>query len=165
LGFCANDGTLHIAFDHHNNTLNYIRSKKYLLDFPEKTSWKLSQFLPLSHQLDEEIEEVSYPSFVSMPDGNLQLFYRKGKSGDGQTWMATYKAQKSQWQERHAIDSQRAILKMIWIIVVLEMPIIMVGIMTKMVCFIPPLLGVKKLMAQTMIGSMLSVKTRKIMEK
>jgi hypothetical protein len=105
LGFCANDGTLHIAFDHHNNTLNYIRSKKYLLDFPEKTSWKLSQFLPLSHQLDEEIEEVSYPSFVSMPDGNLQLFYRKGKSGDGQNWMVTYKSQKSQWQERHAIDS------------------------------------------------------------
>lgn len=105
LGFCANDGTLHIAFDHHNNTLNYIRSKKYLLDFPEKTSWKLSQFLPLSHQLDEEIEEVSYPSFVSMPNGNLQLFYRKGKSGDGQTWLAIYNAQKNQWQERHAIDS------------------------------------------------------------
>jgi len=105
LGFCQKDGTLHIAFDHHNNTLNYIRSKKYLLDFPEKTSWKSSQFLSLSHQLDEEIEEVSYPSFVSMPDGNLQLFYRKGKSGDGQTWMVTYDAQQSRWQERHAIDS------------------------------------------------------------
>lgn len=105
MGICPNDGTLHLAFDHHNADLHYIRSKKLLVNYPTKVRWELANFLPETNRLDTEIEDLSYPQFVTTPTGNLQLFYRTGESGKGETWIATYQAHKHTWSNRHQIDS------------------------------------------------------------
>lgn len=67
------DGYLHVSFDHHGHPLNYCKSlEPFSLDLGEK--------IPM---LGEEEENVTYPEFYKLNNGNLLFVYRSGSSGRG----------------------------------------------------------------------------------
>ena len=52
LGICAKDGTIHLAFDHHNDPLHYRVSKPGAATHPEKAAWDASLFGPIHSDLE-----------------------------------------------------------------------------------------------------------------
>lgn len=93
------DGYLHMAWDHHNNPLNYCRSTQPLsLDMSAKT--KMTGVAESS---------VSYPEFYKMPNGDLLFFYRDGGSGRGNLVINKYSLATRQWSQVHnnLIDGER----------------------------------------------------------
>lgn len=93
------EGYLHMAWDHHNNTLRYCRSlSPGSLDMTEK--------LPMTGKGENK---VSYPEFYKMPNGNLLFFYRDGGSGQGNLVMNQYESKTKQWQQLHTnlIDGEK----------------------------------------------------------
>lgn len=84
-------GYLHLAWDHHNNPLNYARSlAPGSLDMGEKT--------PMTGQLEKQ---VSYPEFFRLPNGNLLFFYRDGGSGKGNMVINAYNTHTRKWTQLH----------------------------------------------------------------
>jgi hypothetical protein len=85
------DGYLHLAWDQHNNPLNYCRSKEPLsIDMAEKiTMTGVSE------------RSVSYPEFYKMPDGELLFFYRDGGSGRGNLIINKYNTRGKKWTQLH----------------------------------------------------------------
>lgn len=80
-------GYLHLAWDHHNNPLNYSISKK-----------------PLSLEMGgkrimtgKNEKSVSYPEFYKMQDGDLVFLYRDGGSGRGNLVVNRYSPESKQW--------------------------------------------------------------------
>lgn len=92
VGICPDDGTLHLAFDHHVSALHYRRSVPGLADEPEKRAWTRKQFGATTSQLEPGItvQDVTYPMFFTTPEGRLQFLYRTGSSGDGDWHLAEY---------------------------------------------------------------------------
>jgi hypothetical protein len=92
VGLCPEDGTLHLAFDHHVDTLRYRRSIDGVALDPTKFRWTAELFGPTISHLEEGrvIGSVTYPMFFSTPQGRLQLLYRTGSSGDGDWHLAEY---------------------------------------------------------------------------
>jgi len=95
----SSDGLLHISYDHHNNPLHYRVSQK---------AYDIHSFgdeLPMTGQ-DED--SVTYPQFISGPDGSLYFFYRNGASGNGSMYMNRYDAATKTWQpvQHPLIDGQ-----------------------------------------------------------
>ncbi|MFT3740731.1 MAG: BNR-4 repeat-containing protein [Breznakibacter sp.] len=104
-GICENDGTIHLAFDHHNDALNYRVSIPGLANNPE-LSWTAASFgakrdylvtgvtvkdnASLSGNADIYDGGITYPRFVSKPDGNLLFECRTGWSGDGNSLLWEY---------------------------------------------------------------------------
>ncbi|WP_457426335.1 BNR repeat-containing protein [Roseateles sp. P5_E7] len=85
-------GTLHVAWDHHNNALRYARSvRPGALELTEKT--------PMTGQ-DEG--SVSYPEFHRQPDGGLLFFYRDGGSGRGNLVINRYDVATQTWTRLHS---------------------------------------------------------------
>lgn len=79
IGICPNDATIHLAFDNHNDTLNYRYSVPGLATGISSSSWDESSFLPVQHHLKLGVnftDRFTYPRFLSTPDGNLLLHYR-----------------------------------------------------------------------------------------
>lgn len=81
-------GYVHLAWDHHNNKLNYSRSRK-----------------PLSLEMGDKEEmtgknenSVSYPEFYRMPGGDLLFLYRDGGSGRGNLVINRYSIKNSSWK-------------------------------------------------------------------
>jgi len=66
------EGVLHMAWDQHNNTLNYVRGVG-----------PGSLDLRAAPMLGRDEASVSYPEFFRMPDGGLLFLYRDGGSGRG----------------------------------------------------------------------------------
>ena len=67
------DGWLHVAFDHHGNSLRYCRSTA-----PE------SLFLgDLEVMTGTDEQDVTYPEFYRLDNGDLLFAYRSGASGRG----------------------------------------------------------------------------------
>jgi hypothetical protein len=82
-------GYLHVSWDHHNTKLRYARSLE-----------------PLSLQLGEELvmtglqeDNVTYPEFYNLPNGNLLFFYRSGESGRGNLVINSYSTQTKSWKQ------------------------------------------------------------------
>lgn len=80
-------GFLHLAWDHHNVDLNYVRSKT-----------------PGSLELTEKLKtdgvrekSVTYPEFYNLPDGDLLLTYRVGSSGNGDMILKRYSPKTGEW--------------------------------------------------------------------
>lgn len=96
IGLCRNDGTLHLAYDHHVDTLRYRRSVEGVALHPEKVRWTAALFAPNTSKLEEGrvLGGITYPMFFSTPRGDLQLLYRTGASGDGDWHLAEYAAGK-----------------------------------------------------------------------
>ncbi|MFY0653111.1 MAG: BNR repeat-containing protein [Cyclobacteriaceae bacterium] len=106
LGICPNDGTIHLAFDHHVHELNYRVSDKGLANKPEQMEWSVDAFSQVNSELEKgKTIKVTYPRFWQTPEGNLQLCYRRGGSGNGDRMLADYDGQKGIWKNTRQIDS------------------------------------------------------------
>ncbi len=82
-------GFLHLAWDHHNNQLHYVRS---IAPF----SLQMTAAMPMT-SLHEN--RVSYPEFYRVANGNLLFFYRDGGSGQGNLVMNTYDVPTGKWTQ------------------------------------------------------------------
>jgi hypothetical protein len=102
LGISPGDGRLHLSWDHHNNDLNYTRSRAgWLTEPPELIS--AADFEPRQPVAPGAPQRVTYPRFFNGPDETLYFFYRSGGSGAGNIALFQYDASSGQWQ----IISQR----------------------------------------------------------
>ena len=99
MGIAPNDGTIHLAFDHHSVSLHYRRSITGLATHPENFSWSDSLFGSTTYRLvtGQTVYQVTYPRFVSTPQGDLQFEARIGTSGDGQSYLWEYSAVIGEW--------------------------------------------------------------------
>ncbi len=84
------DGYLHMSWDHHNNPLNYCKSK-------EPGSLELTE--PLSMSGIKE-DKVTYPEFYRLPNGDLLFLFRDGASGRGNLMMNHYDLKSRTWTQR-----------------------------------------------------------------
>ena len=104
LGFSEADGRIHLSYDHHNHPLRYRRSEAGVLSEPPET-------LSLAHFYDPEPlidggsleQSVTYPRFVTDPDGGLLLIYRQGGSGNGTNYIHRYDAETDDWSRDGAL--------------------------------------------------------------
>lgn len=85
------DGYLHMAWNHHNNPLHYVKSK-------EPGSLELTDERSMTGKLENKI---SYPEFYRMPNGNLIFLYRDGGSGNGNLVMNAYDIKTKTWKQLH----------------------------------------------------------------
>jgi len=84
-------GYLHVSWDHHNNALRYARGvAPGALELGPKLAMTCA---------DED--EVSYPEFYRLPDGNLLFFYRLGGSGRGDLVINRYDTATQRWTRLH----------------------------------------------------------------
>ncbi len=99
LGICAADGTIHLAFDHHADALNYRVSVPGVATNPDFVTWSASLFGPVTDNLGSlgKLSSVTYPTFFNTPNGNLMLYYRNGGSGSGDGMLQEYNGTTGQW--------------------------------------------------------------------
>lgn len=79
-------GYLHMAWNHHNNRLNYARSTT-----PYSTE------LEVIEMVGENELKVTYPEFYRFNNGDLLFTYRDGSSGDGNLILNYYNAKDQIW--------------------------------------------------------------------
>jgi hypothetical protein len=101
VGICRADGTIHLAFDHHNNPLRYRRSVPGLALRPEEFAWTAEHFGKTVSALEpgKPLQQVTYPQFFSTPRETLQLLYRLGGSGNGDWHLAEYDPANNGWTD------------------------------------------------------------------
>lgn len=80
-------GYLHVSFDHHNDKLRYCRSVAPL-------SLELGDKLQMTG-VDED--DVTYPEFYRLANGDLLFVYRSGSSGRGNLVMNRYLTAEQRW--------------------------------------------------------------------
>ncbi|WP_395339624.1 BNR-4 repeat-containing protein [Ningiella sp. W23] len=99
IGISAEDGTIHIAFDHHNQErLNYARTLPGVANQPEQQIWDNGVFTYTPNLgLDDDVGIVTYPSLKSVPGGTVVLYYRDGLSYGGDKRLAYYDSKNSKW--------------------------------------------------------------------
>ncbi|MFF9038037.1 BNR repeat-containing protein [Streptomyces sp. NPDC014892] len=92
MGVSKVDGRLHLNMDSHSDGFTYVKSVAGLMDNPAGLSWTTSRFGAPQSTLDglALTSQFTYPQFISMPDGKLQLSYRAGISGNGRNALAEY---------------------------------------------------------------------------
>lgn len=83
------DGYVHLAWDHHNNHLNYSISEKPLS----------LEMTPKKIMTGKNESSVSYPEFYKVQGGNLVFLYRDGGSGKGNLVVNKYSLQTKQWSQ------------------------------------------------------------------
>ncbi|MCC5930759.1 MAG: BNR repeat-containing protein [Cyclobacteriaceae bacterium] len=106
IGICPNDGTIHLAFDHHNDPLRYRVSEKLVATTPDEVAWKPSLFGPVSSELEKgKSISITYPRFWQTPEGGLQFCYRRGGSGRGDRMLVDYNPKTGKWENSRQIDS------------------------------------------------------------
>lgn len=106
IGICPNDGTIHMAFDHHGHALHYRGSRKGVATQPDRMEWKASLFGPITSELEKGRPiAITYPRFWQTPDGGLQFCYRRGGSGKGDRMLVDYDADSGTWRDTRQIDS------------------------------------------------------------
>ncbi|MFK7996379.1 MAG: BNR repeat-containing protein [Granulosicoccus sp.] len=84
-------GLLHIAWDHHGNSLNYVQTI-------EPDSLELGLPTLLIGTLEEE---VTYPGFHALPNGDMLMSYRDGGSGRGSMVLNYYDHLAASWSRLH----------------------------------------------------------------
>ena len=100
LGICPGDGTLHLSFDHHGNDLHYRKSVAGLVTSPSTATWAPASFGAVTSALlgSTKVTLVTYPRFVTKPDGNKMLFEaRIGSSGSGDEYLWEYDGATHTW--------------------------------------------------------------------
>src|SRR5690606_37599169 len=83
------DGFLHVAWDHHNDSLRYAKGTA-------PGSLKLTDKMSMTGK-NEDL--VTYPEFYRTPDGNLYFFYRYGASGNGNLVINKYNTASKNWEQ------------------------------------------------------------------
>lgn len=111
MGLCQKDGTIHLSFDQHGGGLNYRVSRTGILEHPEKVKWESTLFNPVINYLekDKPILAISYPAFISTPQGNLLFIFRNGYSGNGDCILVSYDGSKSKWYNSRTFISGKGI--------------------------------------------------------
>lgn len=99
MGICENDGTIHLAFDHHNDELHYRKSVIDLANKPSEFAWTAASFGAKQNYLvsGTAISNVTYPRFISKPNSDLLFECRLGWSGDGDDFLWEYAAKSGTW--------------------------------------------------------------------
>ncbi|MGQ1783603.1 MULTISPECIES: BNR-4 repeat-containing protein [unclassified Saccharicrinis] len=90
IGICPIDGTVHIMYDHHNEDLNYIVSKKNIA-FAADGEFMADNFLPQRDYLvsGKKVTGVTYPKMINNDQGEL-FFERRNGSAVGGDMMVSY---------------------------------------------------------------------------
>lgn len=101
MGICEKDGTIHLSYDHHNDPLRYRVSVVGLAN-DSTIPWSAESFGPHTNNLGNGVlvsfdGNITYPRFVSMPNGNLLFEARSGTSGDGNSHLWEYNGASQQW--------------------------------------------------------------------
>jgi ribosomal protein L24E len=96
------DGVIHLAFDHHVDTLHYRVTRPGAANAPASHAWDANLFGPVRDSLGgPTIKGVTYPAFLT--DGaDFSLYLRTGGSGGGDSHFFEYVS--GRWQ----INSARA---------------------------------------------------------
>lgn len=91
-------GYLHVAWGHHNQTLNYAKSIK-----PGSLTLSAQQSMTGGGE-----NKVSYPEFYRLQDGDLLFVYRDGGSGNGNLVMNRYNITTQKWVniQQNLIDGE-----------------------------------------------------------
>ncbi len=100
LGICPGDGTLHLAFDHHDSNLHYRKSVVGLATNPSPSTWNAVSFSAVSDSLvsGQSITALTYPRFIVEPGGQKMLFdARIGASGYGDEYLWEYDSANGSW--------------------------------------------------------------------
>ncbi|MDX1285095.1 MAG: BNR repeat-containing protein [Draconibacterium sp.] len=112
IGICPNDGTIHLAFDHHGHFLHYRISEKGVASQPKEVEWKTSLFGPVVSDLEAGNPiKITYPRFWQTPEGELQFCYRRGGSGNGDRMLVDYNSKTGKWENTRQIDSGKGLFK------------------------------------------------------
>lgn len=92
------DGYLHVSWDHHGHPLRYAKSIAPL-------SLELGNKQPMTGELEEN---VTYPEFYKMPNGDLIFIYRDGQSGKGNLVLNRYNVKTKTWNQlqKNLIDGE-----------------------------------------------------------
>ncbi|MFB6340871.1 BNR repeat-containing protein [Saccharicrinis sp. FJH62] len=104
-GICKNDGTIHLSFDHHNDELHYRVSEEGLANKPESVSWSAESFSAVKNYLESGVilneakfpGAITYPRFISKPNGDMLFECRTGWSGDGNSHLWEYSGASHSW--------------------------------------------------------------------
>jgi hypothetical protein len=86
----SGDGRIHLSYDHHGHNLRYRNS---VAGAATGATWNSSILNAERSSLNfggPTIGGVTYPQFVTRPDGNLNFIYRTGSSGNGNNYFATF---------------------------------------------------------------------------
>ncbi|TCO09862.1 BNR-4 repeat-containing protein [Natronoflexus pectinivorans] len=99
MGICENDGTIHLSYDHHNTELRYKRSVPGLANNPDEHLWNEASFGPRINYLisGNPVGNVTYPRFLSKPNGDLLFECRIGWSGSGDSFLWEYSGESGTW--------------------------------------------------------------------
>ncbi|NDW19148.1 hypothetical protein D0T53_09515 [Dysgonomonas sp. 216] len=97
MGICANDGSIHLSYDHHNHPLHYCYSLEGSANDPENMPWQAGNFSQTTDVMDTQVKDVTYPRFINKPDGNLLFECRYKLSGDGDSYLREYDGNAKQW--------------------------------------------------------------------
>ncbi|MBN1182195.1 MAG: BNR repeat-containing protein [Bacteroidales bacterium] len=87
------NGYLHMAWDHHNNALNYCIGK-------EPGSLIMGTKTEMIGSLEDD---VTYPEFFILADGNMIFMYRYGISGRGNLVINKYDIKTKTWSRLHDV--------------------------------------------------------------
>ncbi|TWT36482.1 hypothetical protein KOR34_13880 [Posidoniimonas corsicana] len=94
----AGDGSLHLAYDHHNDDLRYMTS---VPGAATAASWDASLLNAERDSLNvggPTLGDVTYPRFIRDPStGALAMTYRTGSSGNGNVNITTLDSSTSTW--------------------------------------------------------------------
>ncbi len=105
MGICESDGTIHLAYDHHNDEMNYRASTVDLVNNPENADWSETAFTATLNYLEEGVVlndatfagAITYPRFITKPSGDLLFECRTGWSGDGNSHLWEYTGESQSW--------------------------------------------------------------------
>lgn len=108
LGISPVDGTLHFAWDHHDNTLRYRRSVTGLCT-TNTAAWGPGMMNAEQNWLvasGQTATVVSYPRFFSTPSGGLVFTYRTGNTSAGDHWLHSYFPATTNWSARWKVQAK-----------------------------------------------------------
>lgn len=102
VGVSPIDGTVHLMFDHHNEDLNYIRSKKNIAYGPD-SDFTAANFLPQQDYLipGETVTGVTYPDLFNNDKGEMYFERRLGSAVGGDIIMTYYNG--NTWSKEETI--------------------------------------------------------------
>jgi hypothetical protein len=102
IGICPADGTLHMAWDHHDNTLRYRRSVAGLCT-TNKAAWGAGAMNAEQNWLVNSSTtelDVTYPQFTITQGGGLIFNRRMGVSGNGDQYFQIYNPATGAWNAK-----------------------------------------------------------------
>lgn len=99
VGVSKTDGTIHIFYDHHNDPLKYIVSKKNAA-FVSDRDFKIGLFNRTRGYLAQgENITITYPQLTENAQGDIILNYRKGSAVGGNEMVHVYNGSTSTWSK------------------------------------------------------------------